>query len=78
MPRKTLDRSAPMVGTTIPHEVTSVFAVIVAYWAAGGAVRAVVELAGTDVASKSLDEVAHEEIKIAVPGCHGRRWSVGN
>ena len=54
----------PMVGTTIPHEVTSVVggarvllkpAIEGAGVAAGGAVRAVVELAGiADVTSKSL------------------------
>ena len=54
----------PMVGTTIPHEVTSEFggarvllkpAVEGAGVAAGGAVRAVIELAGVaDVTSKSL------------------------
>ena len=54
----------PMVGTTIPHEVTSVFGGARVLWkpaiegagvAAGGAVRAVVELAGiADVTSKSL------------------------
>ena len=54
----------PMVGTTIPHEVTSEFggarvllipAVEGAGVAAGGAVRAVIELAGVaDVSSKSL------------------------
>lgn len=54
----------PMVGTTIPHEVTSEFggakvllkpAVEGSGVAAGGAVRAVIELAGVaDVTSKSL------------------------
>ena len=54
----------PMVGTTIPHEVRSEFggakvllkpAVEGAGVAAGGAVRAVIELAGVaDVTSKSL------------------------
>ena len=49
----------PMVGTTIPHEVTSVFGgarvLLKPAIAAGGAVRAVVELAGiADVTSKSL------------------------
>ena len=68
----------PMVGTTIPHEVLSEFggakvllkpAVEGSGVAAGGAVRAVIELAGVaDVTSKSLSNTPINIVRATVEG----------